>query len=56
MKESNIPADNVKIKQQIKIILLNRKWQYMNELNIRTGNATIKQLERVVLLKRKGST
>ena len=55
MKESNIPADNMKIKQLImKLILLTRKWQYMKESNILTGNATIKELERVVLLNRKG--
>ena len=54
MKESNIPADNMKIKQLMKFILLTRKWQYMKESNILTGNATIKELERVVLLNRKG--
>ena len=54
MKESNIPADNMKIKQLMKFILLSRKWQYMKESNILTGNATTKELERVVLLNRKG--
>ena len=52
VKESNIPADNVKIKQLISINLLNRKRQLMS--NILARNATIKELKWVVLLNRKG--
>ena len=50
MKESNILAGNVTIKQQKKEVLLNTKGQYMKESNILAGNKTMKQQQKEMLL------